>query len=225
MEISMRTQLIITAYAVIVGAVIGIIYDIIRISRVFSGVTETSSQSKMYTVKLPLIGAGTDRKNDFPKFCGFREHTHTATAGKKKKKTKVVSEFYKNIIVFAGDILFFFIVSPIFTVFIYYANNGKIRWYLIIGSIVGFMLYYITIGRIIMLFSSLIVFIIRSAGAYLIYFTIRPAVIFIRFIFGIIRALILRIVLRIKTAVMVKKMRKYTKKSEKSISLIVRADF
>lgn len=223
MEISMKTQLIITAYAVIVGAVIGIIYDIIRISRVFSGVTETSSQSKMYTVKLPLIGAGIDRKHDFPKFCGFREHTHTA--GKKKKKAKVVSEFYKNIIVFAGDILFFFIVSPIFTVFIYYANNGKIRWYLIIGSIVGFMLYYITIGRIIMLFSSLIVFIIRSAGAYLIYFTIRPAVIFIRFIFGIIKALILRIVLRIKTAVMLKKMRKYTKKSEKSITLIVRADF
>lgn len=226
MEISMRVQMIITVYAVIVGAVIGIIYDVIRISRVFSGVTETSSQSKMYTLRLPLIGSGVDRKNDFLKFCGFGDWGKIlAEKTGRKKKDGIVSEFYKSVVVFIGDILFFFVVSPIFTVFIYYANNGKIRWYLVIGAIIGFLLYYFTIGRLIMLFSSAIVFTVRTIGAYVIYFTLRPVVLLLRLILGFIRKVILKISSGIKKAVLLKKMKKYTEKTEKSVALMVKTDF
>lgn len=225
MEISMKTQLIITAYAVIVGAVIGVIYDIIRISRVFSGVTETTSQAKMYTLKLPLIGTGTERKSNFPKFCGFSENSFFYRRKNGRKKDGIVSDVYKNVFVFVGDILFFLIVSPLFTVFIYYANSGKIRWYLVTGAVIGFVLYYFTIGRLIMLFSSLIVFIIRSAGAYIIYFTLRPVVILIRLACRMMHKLILKISNLISTSVRLKKMKKYTEKTEKSIASIVKAEF
>jgi|GEM_PF-2310325 len=216
MEISTKVQLIITLYAVIVGAGIGVIYDVIRITRVFSGVTKTVRQRKLETRRLPLVGAFVSIRS----LAGFKEK-----ADEQRSRTlKFTSAIYKNTAIFIGDILFFFIVSPIFTVFIYYANSGKIRWYLLTGALVGFVLYYFTVGRIVMLFSGTIVFVVKSSVEFVIYFTVRPVVILLGAIFGAVKAAVLSVVASVKGVILIKKMKKHTARIEKSVADIIKID-
>ncbi len=47
------------------------------------------------------------------------------------------------------DVIFFLISGAAFAVFIYYANNGNIRLFAILGTLVGFFAFYFTVGRFI----------------------------------------------------------------------------
>lgn len=74
-----------------------------------------------------------------------------------------------NLTVFVCDILFFVIAACITAIFIFHVNNGNIRGIAIFGSLIGFILYYNTVGRLVTLVSHLfircfyyfVVFIIR----------------------------------------------------------------
>jgi Spore cortex protein YabQ (Spore_YabQ). len=216
MEISTKVQLIITVYAVIIGAGIGAIYDIIRITRVFSGVTKTARQQKFETLRLPLIG-------DYIGLRTLAGFSPTAD-GHRSRTLRFTSALYRNVSVLIGDIVFFFIVSPVFAVFIYYANSGKIRWYLISGALAGFVLYYFTVGRAVMLFSGAIVFIIKSLGSYVIFFTVRPVVIVLTAIFRAMKRAFASAVTAVKSVMLNKKMIRYTARMEKSVADMIKID-
>lgn len=67
------------------------------------------------------------------------------------------SRFSVNCIVFICDILFFLIAAVISAIFIFYANNGRIRGIAIFGSLCGFVLYYNTVGRLVTMISGSVI--------------------------------------------------------------------
>ena len=151
MEVSLIQQLTVTLYSVLAGGVFGLLYDVLRISRIFLGINYVNKfTEKIKDIKLPLI-----------------ENPMIRTTKKRKEK-------FKKIAVGIGDILYFLIITPIAVVFTYHVNNGSIRWYLVFGMAAGFALYYFTLGKIIISVSEYIVFFIKTVFSYLSYLILRP---------------------------------------------------
>ena len=60
----------------------------------------------------------------------------------------------KNLFVFCGDILFWLISTFVFFSFSVVFSNGQIRGYLLFGSLLGFLIYKLTLSRIFILIVS-----------------------------------------------------------------------
>ncbi|MBQ8392562.1 MAG: spore cortex biosynthesis protein YabQ [Clostridia bacterium] len=74
-----------------------------------------------------------------------------------KSEEKKLNKIYESVLMGITDILFFVIVTCIMASFIYSVNSGNVRWYIYLFAFVGFLLYYLTVGKIIISLSSIIV--------------------------------------------------------------------
>ena len=158
MEVSMVRQALILLYSLIIGVVLGAVYDTIRIQRIMLGVRYGHKSVKMLRqVKLPLIGTG------------------KKLPSRAVVKIKAVMRLLRNIIISIQDILFFIFAGLVVTVFVYHANYGQIRWFALLGLALGFFVYYNTVGRVVMLCSEFIVFFIRAIMSYTWYLVYMPA--------------------------------------------------
>lgn len=150
MEVSIKYQLITTLFSVCMGFVIGMIYEIFKIFRILSGLEFSNKlQSRIETIKLPII-KGLKIKN--------------GKLGKIKRK----------ILYFIWDLLFFIVITPIMQIFIYATSSGVVRWYIILGSFLGFLIYYITISKIISKLYEYVLLIVKIIFAYIMYFFKLP---------------------------------------------------
>ena len=68
----------------------------------------------------------------------------------------------ENWIVFMEDIVFFLIVAATEILATYHINNGEIRIYCLVISVIGFFAYQKTFGKIIIFFSTKILYLIRK---------------------------------------------------------------
>ena len=127
MTISQSLYGVVTFYSVIIGVVLGVIYDVFRIQRI----------------------------------------------------TMERDNIIENIIIFAEDIIFAVISAVIIVLLMYHLNHGRIRWFAPVGAGIGFVIYYNTVGRIVIICSEKIIKFINK-------FFIRPVVIIIKFVSGII---------------------------------------
>lgn len=66
------------------------------------------------------------------------------------------------IILFLEDVLYFTICAIATSAFLIIQNQGKIRWFPIFGEFVGFIIYYFTIGKLVMKISTIIINAIKS---------------------------------------------------------------
>ena len=155
----MTWQAIATLIAIVVGAGVGLIYDGIRLSRAIIGIRYTDRLSRrFFAVHFPLIGTLPQRE-----------------APQRKRR-----EFFISLYVAMGDVLFFLLASVATVVFLYHANDGIVRWYLLLGLFLGFLLYYVTVGKITVNIFEVITLSLRILLAYVAYFTVRPLVFVIR---------------------------------------------
>ena len=176
----------------VVGACLGGVYDLVRLSRAMVGICYSRRFAhRLVHLSLPLVGCVTPP--DRPK---------------RKRR-----ELFLNLYVALGDILFFLIASVTFTVFLYHANNGILRWYFVAGMVGGFVFYYMTLGKLVLIASELIVFILRAAVAYLGYFLLRPVCKLLR----LLRLAVYRLARSIGQRYRVYAMRKYTKNIENTL--------
>ncbi len=82
---------------------------------------------------------------------------------------------HSEIIVFTEDIIYFLLLSISTFVFLITATNGQIRAYILFGIIIGFLIYYFTLSRLIikilfLLFKTLMIgFSVFLKGFYLIF--------------------------------------------------------
>jgi len=74
---------------------------------------------------------------------------------------KGVNKIYESVIIGFTDVAYFIIVSVIVSVFVYFINSGRIRWYIYFFAVIGFIIYYFTVGRIVISLSSIIAYGIR----------------------------------------------------------------
>ena len=75
---------------------------------------------------------------------------------KKKKSIK-----YQRIILFFIDILYFIFATISLMIFIYYINDGIVRWYILLGNVLGCFLYKLSFGKIIAFLIGLLVFLLK----------------------------------------------------------------
>lgn len=76
-----------------------------------------------------------------------------------------------DFIVFLCDLLFFLAAAVVSAIFIFYVNNGRIRGIALFGSLLGFIAYYNSIGRLVSLISGSII-----RGIYRVIFFIRKRI-------------------------------------------------
>lgn len=150
MEISIRYQLISTLLSVGIGIVIGMIYDIFKFFRILSGLEFSSRiQDKVESLKLPII------KNI------------------KMKKGKF-SDIKEKILYFIWDLLFFIAITPVMQIFIHVSSSGIVRWYIIIGALLGYIIYYFTISKVISVIYEYILLAIKIILTYIMFFVKLP---------------------------------------------------
>lgn len=148
MEISVASQLWAIVYSLAVGVFLGLSYDAVRITRVLAGL-RPCTPTRLSSVNLPIIGR---------------------RAGEIKKRNR----FFADVFVFCGDIIYFAFAAFVFLVFVFHANYGNGRWFIVGGCIVGFVLYILTVGRAVMLVSGTVNFILSAVFAYLMFFLLFP---------------------------------------------------
>ena len=188
----MRWQVIATLLALVVGAGVGLIYDGIRLSRAIVGVRYSNQFSRRFSAfRFPLIGIVEPRE-----------------APLRKRR-----EFFLGLYVAMGDVLFFLLASVATVVFLYHANNGIVRWYLLAGLFLGFVLYYVTIAKITINLFEILTFVLRVLLAYASYFTVRPFMWILRTLARALSVLWHRIYRQYRIFAM----KKYTKKIEKTL--------
>ncbi len=119
------------------GIGVGAFCDAWRIFRVFLGERFSKKEfSGLYSIKLPFV-----KKSLFPK----QRKPH----------------FFRSITVFAGDFFCVIFATLGLIVINYSYNDGRFRFFSVIGLVLGFLLYRVTLGRLIMLISEPIAFIIK----------------------------------------------------------------
>lgn len=154
MEISGSALLYSFVFAIFAGVCLGAAYDIVRIQRIFFGVSYgRTSAASLSEIKLPLISKY--KKESTP-------------------KEKRFSKIALGALIFAGDLLFCVFAALVLVVFIYHTNGGKARWMIFFGAAAGFAAYYFSIGNVVMFFSRYIVFAIKCVASYALFFVTFP---------------------------------------------------
>ena len=89
----------------------------------------------------------------------------------------------EEIVIFIEDVLFWLISAVAMCIFIYYINSGRFRGVAIFGAVIGFFVYYKTIGKVVMLLSGCIINFLRASFRLLIRFTLYPVGKLLRYVF------------------------------------------
>ena len=131
MEISPIMMALLLFYSFLLGMGVGLFYDANRIIRVLVGVRYSSrGVGRLACVKLPIIKKP---------LCG---------------EPKSVSKFLQNSIIFFGDFASVMCATVGVIILNYSYNSGKFRFFTLLGVIVGFLLYYFSLGKLIMMISE-----------------------------------------------------------------------
>ena len=145
MEISQFSFVLLAVYSVFFGAILGGAYDVLRIIRVLLGAERNEkSQNKLRDVVLPII-----KRKAYPQ----RMHK--------------LSGVLLNIWIAIGDVIFALSCGALAVLISYAYNSGRVRAVIFIGLGVGFLLYYFTVGKLVMKASELVAFVVRSVLVYI----------------------------------------------------------
>ena len=147
MEISQTAIGLLYLYGTLLGASLGLFYDLLRVTRIFLGVHYSRSVSgRLQTIKLPLLPP-------------YREHEESQALG---------------VVVLIEDLLFSILCGISLILLFYECNDGMIRFPVFFAFFAGFFLYRMTLGRLVMLVSEFAAFLIESAVRYVWYFLSYP---------------------------------------------------
>ena len=118
-----------------------------------------------------------------------------------------------NALTFIEDILFWMIVFASEAIYIYYINDGEPRIDCFILSVTGFMLYRISMGRIVVFLSQQIIFFARCLLFWTTYIIMYPVRIIWKFIYSAAD----KAVNLVFTAIDNARRRKYSKRAKKRL--------
>ena len=131
----------------LLGIGLGLFYDVLRMVRMFFGERFSTATNRLCHQKLPLIQMKSQRKHH-------------------KRLSAVV--------IFALDFLFCLVSAIAIILLFYQMNNGKLRFWAFPMAGIGFYLYRMTIGRLVMLCSETVAFFLEAAIRYVFFFALFP---------------------------------------------------
>lgn len=154
MEISIADQLLDVLLSILIGVFLGLVNEIINSIRNILGVfEENQSLKKLENMNFPKIQNPLKRK---------------------------VRKGSKGIILFFSDLLFFLITTLVLMIFIYHINDGIVRWYILLGAFLGFLLYKLLASKALNPIFSHITFWINIGLSYCLFFIFYPIGLFIK---------------------------------------------
>lgn len=174
MEISPYSLFLMLLYSFAIGGGLGLLYDCFRIARVMTGRNElTGSNSgaleKLNRIMLPMPIL--TRKVFGEKVLPF---------GSLRKKHGRVHKIVTAVWLFFEDILFFVLCGVAVALLMYYTNDGQFRLMALVTVSVGFAVYYITVGRIVLSSAYAVSFAIRVTVTYLVLILLTPLAFFFK---------------------------------------------
>jgi len=192
--ISTKELLLATVYSLVLGTFFGASYDIIRIFRVLLGV---SSYGKRKT---------------FEKAYGSSLINYFSHLRIRK---------LDGLIMFLTDMIFSLFVTLCFVLFLFSFNHSIFRWFILLFTVLGFLIYYFTVGKIVILFSQEIaafIFLVLNVILHLIIVPVKKICSFLKLIFN---ATFSKLYAYVKNAIDRKKKKRYTVKCTEELSKIV----
>ena len=135
-----------TLYAFALGASLGAFYDVFRVLRLMLGLRPNAKE--VPAVRLPLVG-------EF---------------GAAKKR----QGFFATAFTVLCDLLFFAVATVVYDVLVFHAAYGQNRWFLTLAALLGFFVYFFTVGKLVMRASGLICFALSALLAYTFFFAALP---------------------------------------------------
>jgi len=155
-------------YSITVGAFLGVLWDIFRILRI----AVYGKQKKMLQcpIKLP------SDVNDVKKALSFY-HRQNAFS-------------FAGISIFISDLLFSITAALTVILLLFHINGGEIRGFALFGALIGFIIYYFTVGRLTVFFSDLIIKATKRLIFFIFSVTFKPLLMFFRKILHYILGLI-----------------------------------
>ena len=165
MEISPMRIFWMLVFSLGFGAVCGVLNDVNRLVRVLFGVRYRKDSLKgLYKIKLPIVGRSLS-----------------------EIKESRLKRLLLPVIIFVQDVFLFLFFSVGVVMINYYFNDGRVRIYTPIVAICGFLIYYFTLGRLVLYFSEALAFALR--GIFFVFLSIfyRPIRFFVDFLVKIIK--------------------------------------
>ena len=145
------------AVSLLAGVAMGVLYDVLRIGRVMLGMSRYTEAA------------------DAPLFCPKFYKPRC------KKSGKGVSHAFKNVLLILQDFFFCLTAGVVIALLLFSHNNGEFRGFVFLGLVVGFTVYYFTVGRLVIRASEYVVFALKTLFLYAVYYLTLPFITFGRF--------------------------------------------
>ena len=94
---------------------------------------------------------------------------------------------HNKILVFLEDVLYFFLITVISFSFILLQNNGTLRAFLLLGELMGAILYFFTLSILIMKAANAIIKAVYTIMRFFYRITVKPFIRFFKFLFCLFR--------------------------------------
>lgn len=143
-------------YSFFSGMLLGAVYDTLRLSRVLLGVCHYIDVAPVNYVPSPFP------RRDVPP----------------RKRSKVLREA----LLVLEDLAFCLVAGALVMILLFYGNDGGFRGFVLLGLLAGFLVYYATLGALVVRASEFLIFWLKVAVLYAVYYITRPFVIAARFL-------------------------------------------
>ena len=159
-----REFLLLILQAFICGASLGVLYDVFRLFRMATGVSRFASKELRFAkAEFALIG--------------------------ELKSTKRKEGRASAVILFFCDLAFMIAAACAVLCVLFFRNDGRFRWVVLLFTGGGFFCYYVSIGYLVMRCGALIICLLRIAVAYLVFFITYPIKYLTKLIVGVVKRL------------------------------------
>ncbi len=138
------------------GVLLGALYDGIRLSRVLFGVCHYVDISPRFQVRSP-----------FPVKC---------------RAVRKRGTFWQDAFFALQDLGFCLSAGILVTILLFYGNDGGFRGFVIPGIAAGFLLYYVTLGALLIRCSEYLIYALKTAVLYAVFYITRPFLLLARLI-------------------------------------------
>ncbi len=85
------------------------------------------------------------------------------------------------VIVFVDDLIFSLFSVAVFLLSVFCLNNGIVRWFEVIFFVCGFMFYILTVSRIVIYISFIIIDLLKKIFLKILHFALKPVTLFFCF--------------------------------------------
>ena len=151
MTISLSHELWLMVYSFFFGIFLGVVYDAVCLVRIVCGVGRSSAVSqRLYSMRLPII----------------REKRAYLRLARGRGASFLLMLF--------GDIVYSLLSAAMYAVFITHTNQGRVRWYYLLMSGAGFLVYHLTVSRLVISVFEVSFWAVRAALRYLCEILVLP---------------------------------------------------